>query len=78
MYNEIRDGEECLFRVMFSEYAYLFFSGLGGDRLHRSRVTETPAAPASTAPRLGREGGQPGSHLLREPQQPHHAVEETQ
>lgn len=37
-----------------------------------------PAAPAAAAPiasRLGGEGGQPGTHLLRQPQQPLHAVE---
>ena len=38
--------------------------------LHRGR-----RAGASPAPRLGGEGGQPGPHLLRQPQQPLHAVE---
>lgn len=36
------------------------------------------AAPTSAAPRLGRESGQPGPHLLRQPQQSDHAVAPTQ
>lgn len=34
-----------------------------------------PAAAATVARRLGREGGQPGSDLLCQPQQPLHTVE---
>lgn len=48
-------------------------SGMG--RVCRLRLPATPAATASPTPRLGREGGQPGTHLLRQPQQQNYSVE---
>lgn len=48
-------------------------SGLG--RVCGLWFTATAAVAASAASRLGGEGGQPGSHLLCQPQQPLNAVE---
>lgn len=52
--------------------------GMGGSRFCRLRVSAPAATSATAAPWLGREDRQPGTHLLRQPQQPHHAMEEAQ
>lgn len=52
---------------------FVKISGLG--RVCRLWFAAAAAVAASTASRLGGEGGQPGTHLLCQPQQPLHAVE---
>lgn len=67
-------------KVAFSHrffFIYIFISlqiaGMGW--VCRLRLPAAPAAAAPIASRLGGEGGQPGTHLLCQPQQPLYAVE---
>lgn len=51
----------------------LCVSGMG--RVDRLWLSATTTTAASITPRVGGEGGQPGTHLLCQPQQPIYAVE---
>lgn len=57
----------------FIDFINLSVSGMGW--VYRLCLSATTTTAASITPRVGGEGGQPGTHLLCQPQQPIHTVE---
>lgn len=69
----------CLYIIALGVTAALYqrseLSSLGMGWICGLGLPATAAAAATIAPRLGRESGQPGSHLLCQSQQPQYTVE---